>query len=116
MKPLLHFLVLAGIFTGWIFSQTGAWANDEATARMLKENLGQGFEVLMAKADSGDAGTQFDVGVCYEDGTSVGKNLTKAVKWYRKAADQGKIEGQYNFAACYEEGRGATRNAIEAPH
>ena len=40
-------------------------------------------------AEQGNAGAQFSLGVCYEYGAGVSKDLEEAVKWYRKSAEQG---------------------------
>jgi TPR repeat protein len=40
-------------------------------------------------ADQGDAFAQCNLGVMYENGYGVAKDMNKAVEWYRKAAAQG---------------------------
>jgi TPR repeat protein len=40
-------------------------------------------------AGQGDANAQFYLGFMYSKGQGVEKNLTEAMKWYRKAAEQG---------------------------
>lgn len=40
-------------------------------------------------AGQGDANAQHALGVMYDNGKGVEKNLTEAMKWYRKAAEQG---------------------------
>ncbi len=49
----------------------------------------QAFPWFSKAADLGDAGAQFNLGVCYKDGQGVAQSDVDAVKWYRKAADQG---------------------------
>ena len=44
---------------------------------------------LKAKAEKGNADAQFKLGVCYDHGDGVAKNLVEAVKWFREAAEQG---------------------------
>ena len=44
------------------------------------------FEDLLVDAERGDAWSMVEVGVCYHNGSGVGKNLTKAVSWWEKAA------------------------------
>ena len=44
------------------------------------------FEGLLVDAARGDAWSMVEVGVCYHNGSGVGKNLTKAVSWWEKAA------------------------------
>ena len=33
--------------------------------------------------------TQYNLGLCYEEGEGVNKDLNKAIMWYSKAAQQG---------------------------
>ena len=40
-------------------------------------------------AEQGNAIAQCNLGVMYDNGKGVEKNLTEAMKWYRKAAEQG---------------------------
>ncbi len=40
-------------------------------------------------AEQGHAYAQFTVGLMYENGDGVSKDIDEARKWYRKAADQG---------------------------
>jgi TPR repeat protein len=40
-------------------------------------------------ADRGHANAQYNLGVCYANGTGVTKDEREAIHWYRLAADQG---------------------------
>jgi len=50
----------------------------------------------------------------YCTGTGVVRNLTEAVKWYRRSAEQGDRYAQYNLAVMLLKGQGAPQNAEEA--
>ena len=50
------------------------------------------------------AEAQCDLGGCYYDGYGVEKDLSEAVKWYRKAADQGLADAQCMLGFYYEYG------------
>lgn len=65
-------------------------------------------------AKKGHPEAQNTLGVCYEQGDGVAKNLNNAFKYYKKAAEQGFIQGQINLAECYEKGKGVTKNLHEA--
>ena len=63
---------------------------------------------LRTSAEQGDADAQYKLGVCYEYGEGVGKDMTeaeewyhKAVKWYRAAAAQGDAEAQAVLVDLY---------------
>jgi TPR repeat protein len=84
-----------------------------------KETLGSssGFEATRAKAETGDAQAQYNLGVCYDQGQGVAQDHTEAVMLYRKAADQGLAEAQNELGLCYistGEGLGVARGFVEA--
>ena len=61
-----------------------------------------------------DASAQYNLGLCYANGTGVAKDEEEAVKWYRKAADQNLAEAQYNLGYCYANGQGVAKDYVEA--
>ena len=65
-------------------------------------------------AEQGDADAQCNLGVCYEHGSGVEKDLAKAVEWYNKAAEQGEATAQCNLGVCYEHGMGAEKDLAKA--
>ena len=71
-------------------------------------------QILDAAAEQGDAKVQYNLGVCYENGTGVEQDWHKAVKWWRKAAEQDLANAQYNLGVCYENGTGVEQGWREA--
>lgn len=69
---------------------------------------------MKAKAETGDATDQFNLGVCYYSGKGVSVDYAEAVKWFRKAADQGYARAQCCLGICYEDGYGVTVDYTEA--
>lgn len=65
-------------------------------------------------AESGDAASQFNVGLMYLDGTGVPQSDLKAVEWFRRSADQGYAKAQGNLGALYAVGRGVRRDYVGA--
>ena len=65
---------------------------------------------LQQKANDGDAQAQFDLALCYANGTDIEKNEELAFNWHKKAAEQGFAEAQFNLDRCYFEGRGVEQN------
>ncbi len=68
--------------------------------------IGDGFgddyiKAQTLKADRGDAEAQNNLGVAYESGSGVLKDMKKAIKYYKLAADQGYGDAQYNLGVCY---------------
>jgi TPR repeat protein len=69
---------------------------------------------LLKKANAGDAGAQFNLGVSYERGNGVPQDYKKAVEWYLKAANQGYATAQYNLGVMYYEGEGVPQDYTKA--
>ena len=57
---------------------------------------------------------QYNLGVCYYNGTVVKQNVQKAVELFQKAADQGHAGAQYNLAVYYHNGTGVEQNISKA--
>ena len=55
-------------------------------------------------AEQNHADAQNWLGVCYNNGQGVAKNMTEAMKWYWKAAVQGNEYAQYNLGVCHSDG------------
>jgi len=73
------------------------------------------FEEIKAKAEKGDAQSQFELGTLFTFGKlGVARDEVEAVKWYRKAAEQNTGEAQYNLGLCYHNGDGVARDYAEA--
>ena len=52
-------------------------------------------------AEQGYAKAQYNLGVCYANGTGVEKNIQKAVELYQRAVEQGNADAQNNLGHCY---------------
>src|SRR5262249_26239434 len=64
--------------------------------------------------DQENAAAQFNLGVQYENGRGVRKDLGKAAELYQKAADQGYPPAQYNLGLLYEHGEGVPKDLGKA--
>jgi TPR repeat protein len=96
---------LSGLFA--ILLSNSALAGFEAgVAAYESGNLPLAAEEFRAAAEAGDANSQFNLALMYEQGIGVGKDEKEAVAWYRKSAAQGNSNAQYNLAVLYENGRG----------
>ena len=65
-------------------------------------------------AKSGNAKAQYNLGLLYEKGDGVSKNLRKAVKWYHRAAEQDHQKAQANLGWMYVNGMGVKEDFDEA--
>ena len=72
-------------------------------------------ELLRLAAENGDAETQFNLGVLYDNGgQGVPQDYKEAIKWYRLAADQGDADAQFNLGVFYHFGEGVPQDYKEA--
>jgi len=60
---------------------------------------------IIKNANNGIAADQNRLGVMYEDGKYVKKDLQQAVNWYEKAAEQNNAWGLYNLGEFYYSGK-----------
>ena len=65
-------------------------------------------------AEDGKAEAQFGIGLCYENGRGVERDLTQAAIWYRRAAEQGLDEAQFNLGNLYLNAAGVPKDPVEA--
>jgi TPR repeat protein len=65
-------------------------------------------------AYQGDAVAQFNLGLMYEMGNGMPRNLARAARWYRKAADQDYGEAEFNLGALYAAGQGVPQDYVQA--
>ena len=114
-------LLTIALFGASIFSfQSTAWADTpeqqfqqgfEATERGDYQTA---FKLWLPLAEQGNASTQFNLGVMYEDGRGVKQDDVEAVKWYRQAAEQGDAKAQFNLGVMYAKGQGVRQDKGQA--
>ena len=79
--------VSADFEAGWAAYQRGDFAAAIAAWRPLAEH--------------GMARAQFNLGVLFDEGKGVERDLARAMAWWRKAAEQNMTEAQHNLASLY---------------
>ena len=73
------------------------------------------FEYAKIAADAGDSLGEYNVGFCFEEGLSVSKNATEALRWYKKAAEKGNGDAMWKVGTFYHYGKGnVTKDYREA--
>ena len=80
--------------------------------RLLGRPSASVFEANQARAEQGDAGAQFGLGLKYGNGAT--QDSPQAAGWYRKAAEQGHALAQYNLGLMYASGQGVPRDDAES--
>ncbi len=66
------------------------------------------------KAEQGDAGAQFNIGLSYRIGFGLQKDDVEAAKWLRKAAEQGFAAAQWHLGLMHHYGEGVPKDDGEA--
>ena len=59
------------------------------------------FHFFQSKANQGDANSQFNLALLYENGAGIPRNTKQAAYWYTKAAEQGHVQAQYELGNEY---------------
>jgi TPR repeat protein len=72
------------------------------------------YDFATPLASEGNPEAENLLGMMYELGKGVPKNLRKSYIFYRKAAEQGDKYAQYNLAVSYDSGTGTPQNYHEA--
>ena len=65
---------------------------------------------LRESAQAGNAAAQFEMGLRFAEGRTVGRDLKIAAIWLEKAAAQGLVPAQYRIGSLYEKGLGVARD------
>ena len=69
--------------------QTPYSVDESYMGKDVTQDHKEAFKWFRKAAELGFARGQHSLGVCYERGFGVGKNINEAVKWYREATKQG---------------------------
>ena len=97
------------------FSSAAA-AGDYQDGRAAYDN--GDFDTAMAvwapAAESGDADSQYGMGLLYSEGIVVPMDDIQALKWFGLAADQGHGEAQYKLGVMHANGWGVPMDEMEA--
>ena len=87
---------------------------DKGVAAIIAGDFETAWSELLPLAESGNADTQYNIGMMYLKGEGVIQNYVEAGKWLRLAADQGIVDAQYIIGLMYHEGKGVIQNDVEA--
>lgn len=98
-------------FVAWLPVCTVAQTPSSA---VIPEKTNGGITELSRKAAAGDTRAQLQLGIAFEFGQGVDKNIEEAMHWYRIAADRGDPEAQTDLGYLYEIGSTGSENPAEA--
>jgi hypothetical protein len=71
------------------------------------------FQETKARAETGDAMAEAELGHLYDFGQGIRQDYAEATKWYRKAAEQGVASAQFDLSLCYFRGHGTAQDYAE---
>ena len=86
----------------------------EADSAFNSKNYSKALALLKPLAERGNPRAQNGLGMIYDRGLGVPKNLNEASKWYRKAAEQGYALAQSYLGSMYAKGEGVPKDSVEA--
>ena len=72
------------------------------------------FKATQDGANKGKPGSQYNLGLLYQEGKGVRQDYLKAIKWYEKSANQGYSSAQHALGVIYYNGRGVRQNSATA--
>jgi murein DD-endopeptidase MepM/ murein hydrolase activator NlpD len=105
----LLFAVLAADASSLAAAMTG-----DAQSAYDSGQFEEARRIWVPLAEAGDAEAQFRLGLLFDLGQGVPKDLATAYMWYRRAAEAGLAQAQFNVAVMQDSGLVGLRNAVEA--
>ena len=74
------------------------------------EKVSSDIDDLILSAESGDAASQYQLGLLYDEGDGIEEDHEKALNWYSKSAEQGYAKAQANLSEIYLLDEGVDQN------
>lgn len=122
---LMALVAVAATAAGYLLAPTiqSHWfpARGQATAAAAAPQAGSSRAAVATSpaelrrlADSGDAESQYWIGIRYGTGANVAQNDAEAAKWFERAAEQGHVQAQARLASYYWSGRGVPKDLSKA--
>lgn len=108
-----YFVMILVMLPGLAFAQArddqapsgGGWMDRFFGYAAYKSGYYQrAINLWLPLAEAGDARAQEFIGILYEEGHGVPKDVAKAIEWYERAASSGDMAAQYNLGRIYLKG------------
>jgi TPR repeat protein len=97
------------------YKKSAAQNYSKAVTRLkLLEANEERFKKVLAKAEKGDAESQYKLGKMYAEGVGVSMDNAKSTQAFESAAEQGHAKAEYNLGLRHYEGIGVKRNRTTA--
>ncbi|MFQ6405501.1 tetratricopeptide repeat protein [Methylophilus sp. 'Pure River'] len=72
---------------------------EEAKQKLSQKDYAGAHAIYLSLANQNDAKACYNLGLMYQDGDGVSKNMDEAVKWFTKSAELNYKEAQYTLAS-----------------
>lgn len=101
LAKLLTKTMFTGVMLFALCSASLVQANtlEEAKQKLLQKDYAAAHAIYLSLANQNDAKACYNLGLMYQDGDGVAKNMDEAVKWYTKSAELEYKEAQYTLAS-----------------
>jgi uncharacterized protein len=80
----------------------------------VAQDYAQAAKLFRKAAEHGDAPSQYNLGLIYEDGRGVDRDYAEAAVWYRKAAVQGYVYAESALGFMYGTGDELPADCVQA--
>ena len=110
LKGMWIFIV--PLFVTLVFVTTVIQKNVETI--VVSETEAAKFNSIKQRADKGDANAEWQLGVAYQEGDGVKKDLAQAVKLFKSSAEKNNNEGAYRYGLALLKGLGVLQSYKEA--
>ncbi len=87
---------------------------DEGFTSYLSGNYTRAFILWLPLAEAGEIEAQFGLGLLYEQGRGVLRDIEAAASWYARAAEQGSMRAQTQLGGMYARGDGVPEDWSQA--
>ena len=78
------------------------------------EKYNSEYDKYLLMSNSGVSYAQNILGLIYEGGMDVTKDINKAFRWYKFSAQQGLVKAQFNLGLCYKNAKGCKQDYTKA--
>ncbi|WP_024930366.1 tetratricopeptide repeat protein [Methylophilus sp. OH31] len=94
-------MMFTGVMLFALCSASLAQANtlEEAKQKLSQKDYAGAHAIYLSLANQNDAKACYNLGLMYQDGDGVARNMDEAVKWYTKSAELNYKEAQYTLAS-----------------
>ena len=105
---------VANLLRGHAMDVTGLFKEGLAAYQTTSPDKAEAAKLFRRAADRGHSGAQYYLGMIYEKGAGVTKDVATALNWYRQAATNGYVEACVTLGNFYSDGLEVTQDYAEA--